>query len=199
MFIPPPFLLCMTGVNTPGSLACCTFYYTDTASRLLTDTTKKIDTQLQVAALMGTSVPGLPIRDCAKSCNSSVPKRAKVSTIDMMRKRIFERFWWVQGLGTLDLRVKCPYLCTHYLHRSLTSDFSISVQFFSIARKSRNSCHSGWTWQTGVDDLHNKCGVCVYGCVCLWIVCVCVCVCVCMGVCAHAQVSMILLYTEVCL
>jgi len=29
-------------------------------------------------------------------------------------------------------------------------------------------------------------------------VCVCVCVWVCMGVCAHAQVSMISLYTEVC-
>ena len=44
-----------------GSLACCTFYYTDEASRLLsvlTDTTQKIDTQrFQVAAVMGTSVP----------------------------------------------------------------------------------------------------------------------------------------------
>ena len=28
-----------------GSLACCTFYYADETSRLLTDTTKKIDTQ----------------------------------------------------------------------------------------------------------------------------------------------------------
>jgi len=99
-----------------GSLACCTFYYTDEASRLLsvlTDTTQKIDTQrFQVAAVMGTSVPGLPIRDCTESCNSSVPRCAKVSTIDVMNKTIFERLYLVQGLGTLYLRVKCPYVLT---------------------------------------------------------------------------------------
>ena len=96
-----------------GSLACCTFYYTDEASRLLTDTTHKIDTQrFQVAAVMGTSVPGLPVRDCAESCNSSVPRCAKVSTTDVMDKTIFERLYLVQGLGTLYLRVKCPYVLT---------------------------------------------------------------------------------------
>ena len=61
---------------------------------------------------MGTSVPGLPTRDCAESCNSSVPRCAKVSTIDVMNKTIFERLYLVQGLGTLDLRVKCPYVLT---------------------------------------------------------------------------------------
>jgi len=87
-----------------GSLACCTFYYTDEASRLLTDTTKKIDTQrFQAAAVMSMSVPGLPIRDCAERCNSSVPRCAKVSTIEVMKKTIFERFYLVQGLGKLDL------------------------------------------------------------------------------------------------
>ena len=59
---------------------------------------------------MGTSVPGLPIRDCAESCNSSVPRCVKVYTIDvMMQKTIFECLYLVQGLKTLDLRVKCPY------------------------------------------------------------------------------------------
>jgi len=96
-----------------GSLACCTFYYTDEASRLLTDTTKKIDTQwFQVAVLMCTSVLGLPVRDCEESCNSSVPKCAKVSTTKVMRKTIFERLYLVQGLVTLDHRVKCPYVLT---------------------------------------------------------------------------------------
>jgi len=95
------------------SLACCTFYYTDEASRLLTDTTQKIDTQrFQVAAVMGTSVPGLPKRDCAENCNSSVPRDAKVSTIDVMKNTIFEHLYLVQGLGTLYLRVKCPYVLT---------------------------------------------------------------------------------------
>ena len=96
-----------------GSLACCTFYYTDEASRLLTDTTKKKDAQrFQVAAAMGTSVPGLPIRDCAERYKSSVPRFAKVSTIDVMKKTIFEHLYLVQGLGTLCLRVKCPYVLT---------------------------------------------------------------------------------------
>ena len=100
-----------------GSLAYCTFHYTDEASRLLTDTTKKTDTQrFQVAAewhaTMGTSVPGLPIRDCAESCNSSVPRCVKVSTIDVMKKTIFEHLYLVQGLATLYLRVKCPYVLT---------------------------------------------------------------------------------------
>ena len=99
-----------------GSLACCTFYYTDEVSRLLTDTTKKIDTQrFQVAAVMGTSVPRLPIRDCAESCNSSVPRFAKVSTIDVMKKTIFEHFYLVQGLATLYLRVHgCVRACAGF-------------------------------------------------------------------------------------
>ena len=52
---PPPSFSCLPcfirmhflhGGSIPlGSLACCMFYYTDEASRLLTNTTKKIDTQ----------------------------------------------------------------------------------------------------------------------------------------------------------
>ena len=90
------------GVDTPGVARM--FYYTDEASRLLTDTTQKIDTQrFQVAAVMGTSVPGLPVRDCTESCKSSVPRFAKVSTVDVMNKTIFEHLYLVQGLGTLYL------------------------------------------------------------------------------------------------
>ena len=60
---PRPSLLCLPsllhpnalfawGVDTPGVAR--TFYYTDEASRLLTDTTHKLDTQrFQVAAVMG--------------------------------------------------------------------------------------------------------------------------------------------------
>jgi len=61
---------------------------------------------------MGTSVPGLPIRDCAGRCNTSVPRCVKVGTIDVIKKTIFERLYLVEGLGTLDLRVKCPYVLT---------------------------------------------------------------------------------------
>jgi len=106
-----PNALFAWGVDTPGVAR--TFYYTDEASRLFTDTTQKIDTQrFQVAAVMGTSVPGLPVRDCAESCKSSVPRCAKMSTVDVMNKTIFEHLYLVQGLGTLYLRVKCPYVLT---------------------------------------------------------------------------------------
>ena len=33
-----------------------------------------------------------------------------MSTIGVMKKTIFEHFYLVQGLGTLYLRVKCPYV-----------------------------------------------------------------------------------------
>jgi len=104
-----PNALFAWGVNTPGVAR--TFYYTDEASRLFTDTIQKIDTQrFQVAAVMGTSVPGLPVRDCAESCKISVPRCTKVSTVDVMKKTIFEHLYLVQGLGTLYLQIKCPYV-----------------------------------------------------------------------------------------
>jgi len=102
-----------------------------------TYTTNKMDTQqFQVATVMGTSVPGLPIRDCAGSCNSSVPRCAKVSTIDVIKKTIFERLYLVQGLGTLDLRVKCPYVLTRpLLTDQLFLDFrTIFVNFMEIQK-----------------------------------------------------------------
>ena len=120
-----------------GSLACCTFYYTDEASRLLTDTTKKIDTQrFQVAAewhaVMGTSVPGLPVRDCAKSCHSSVPRSAKVSIIDVTEKTIFENFVFGSKTGNTLPPIQMS-LCTHNptAHRPAISRFPNN--FFDFA------------------------------------------------------------------
>jgi len=109
----PNTLFAWTGVDTPWVAR---LLYVLLHRRSFSSTHryhKKIDTQrFQVAAVMGTSVPGLPVRDCAESCNSSVPRCAKVSTIDVMNKTIFERLYLVQGLGTLYLRVKCPYVLT---------------------------------------------------------------------------------------
>jgi len=147
--LPPlPSLLCLPsllhpnalfawGVDTPGVAR--TFYYTDEASCLLTDTRPKIDTQrFQVAAVIGTSVPGLPVRDCTESYNSSVPRCAKVSTVDVMNKTIFEHLYLVQGLGTLFLRVKSPYVLTP--PPLIDKRFLDFRAIFSISRKSRNSC-----------------------------------------------------------
>ena len=60
----------------------------------------------------GYECTGLPVRDCAESCKSSVPRCAKVSIVDVMNKTIFEHLYLVQGLGTLYLRVKYPYVLT---------------------------------------------------------------------------------------
>ena len=43
-------------------------------------------------------LPGLPIRDCARSCNSSTPRCTKVSAIDMTAKTFFERLYLVLWL-----------------------------------------------------------------------------------------------------
>ena len=133
---------------------------------------------------MVTSVQGQPIRDCAESCNSSVPRCAKINTIDVMarEKTIFERLYLVQGLGTLYLKSNVPMYS--HPHRSQTSDFSISVQFHG---NPEIAAIWGWTWQTDTDDPPNECVyVCVCTGVCVCELCVCVCVCVCVHGCVRA-------------
>jgi len=53
-------------------------------------------------------VPGLPIRDCAGSCNSSAHKRTTMSAIDVTVKTFFERVYLIPGLSPFEHRVKCP-------------------------------------------------------------------------------------------
>jgi len=89
--LPPNALFAWTGVDTPGVARLLYFLLHRRSFSSTHRYHKKIDTQqFQVAAVMGTSVLGLPIRDCEGSCNSSVPRCAKVSTIDVMKKTIFE-------------------------------------------------------------------------------------------------------------
>jgi len=57
-------------------------------------------------------VPGLPIRDCAGSCNSRGQRRPKVSAIVVTAKAIFERLYLVLKLSTIEPRVNCPYAPT---------------------------------------------------------------------------------------
>ena len=40
-------------------------------------------------------VPGLPIRDCAGTCNNRGPMRLKLSALDVIAKAIFERLYLV--------------------------------------------------------------------------------------------------------
>ena len=140
----PPSIVCLpcfiqmhfshAGSIPLGSLACCTFYYTDEVSRLLTDTTKKIDTQrFQVAAVMGTSVPRLPIRDCAESCKTSVPRCAKVNTIDVMKSRGVNRS---QSLNQVQILNDCLLpvtrrTCHEVLSTILRQKVSVLV-FFTV-------------------------------------------------------------------
>ena len=46
-----------------------------------------------------TRVPRLPMRDCAGSCNSGVPRRCKVSAIDVTANTFFERLYLVLELA----------------------------------------------------------------------------------------------------
>jgi len=46
-------------------------------------------------------VPELPIRDCAGSFNSCVPRRSKVSAMDVTAKTIFESLYLVLGLAPI--------------------------------------------------------------------------------------------------
>jgi len=59
------------------------------------------------------SVPGLPIIDCVGSCNSSVPRFAKVSTIDVMKKTIFERALHCAAVCCRELQ--CAAVCCSVL------------------------------------------------------------------------------------
>ena len=57
-------------------------------------------------------VPGLPIRDCAGSCNSSVQMCTRVNAIDVTAKAIFERLYLVLGRGTFGPSFNCPCAST---------------------------------------------------------------------------------------
>ena len=72
-------------------------------------------------------VPGLPIRDCAKSCNNREHTETQLSAIHVTAKAFFERLYLVLRLNPFEPRVKCPYAPTPppLAH----SYFLISVQF----------------------------------------------------------------------
>jgi len=62
--------------------------------------------------MVGTRVPGLPVRDCARGYNNCVHTRAQISSIDMIKKILFERLYLVPGMGTFGPWVNCPYAPT---------------------------------------------------------------------------------------
>ena len=64
------------------------------------------------AQLAAGRVPGLPIRDCTASCNSSKHGQTTVSTIVVTARTFFERLYMVPGLSPFDPRVKCPCVPT---------------------------------------------------------------------------------------
>jgi len=77
-------------------------------------------------------VPGLPIRDCEESCNCWVPRRSKMSAIDMTAKKFFEHLYLVPGLGTFGPRINCFYASTTpTVHSTTISRFPCKFKFFS--------------------------------------------------------------------
>ena len=63
-----------------------------------------------ILCVFATRVPGLPIRDCAGSCNSSVQMCTSVNAF--LQKAILERLYSVPGRGTFWLSVNCPCAST---------------------------------------------------------------------------------------
>ena len=57
----------------------------------------------------GARVLGLPIRDCAGRFNNCVPRRPKLSAIDITGRAIFERLYLVPGLCPIEPQVNCPH------------------------------------------------------------------------------------------
>ena len=62
--------------------------------------------------VLTTRVLGLPIRECAGSCNSSVQMCTTVNAINVTTKAIFEHWNLVPGWGTLGSSVNCPCAST---------------------------------------------------------------------------------------
>jgi len=80
---------------------------------------------------------GLPVRDCARSCNNREHTRTQLSAIDVTIKAFFERLYLVLGMGTFGPWVNCPYaLTTPTVHSSTISRFpcnffpQMAPQFF---------------------------------------------------------------------
>jgi len=57
-------------------------------------------------------VPGLPFRDCAGRCNSSVQMCTMMKTIHETAKAIFECLYLVPGRRTFALSINCPCAST---------------------------------------------------------------------------------------
>jgi len=66
----------------------------------------------QPGTTAGCLVPGLPIRDCARSCNTRDYTWLQLSAIEMKSKSFFERLYLVLGLSTFEPRVNCPFAPT---------------------------------------------------------------------------------------
>jgi len=69
-------------------------------------------------------VPGLPIRDCARSCNNCGHTRPQMNTIDVSRKILFDRLYLVSGMSTFGPWVNYPYSpTTPTVHSTTISRF----------------------------------------------------------------------------
>jgi len=101
-------------------------------------------------------VPGLPIKDCAESCNSSVQRCTSSNSIDVTAKTFFESFYLVPGLSSFEHsdQVNCPCAPTFPpLTLHLFLDFCAiffpewPLDFFCHHDSSSNLAESRYPWQ----------------------------------------------------
>ena len=72
----------------------------------------------------GVEGTGLPIRDCARSCNNRKHTQTQLSATDVTGKAFFKRLYLALGLSPFEARVNCPYSPTLSLFvRQLFLDF----------------------------------------------------------------------------
>jgi hypothetical protein len=66
----------------------------------------------QLFKQVGKRVPGLPIRNCARSSNNRGPRWLKLSAIDVTVKTVFERLYLVSGLAPIGALSQLS-VCSH--------------------------------------------------------------------------------------
>ena len=134
------------------------------------------------------------MRDCAGSCNSSVPRFVKVSTI----RRDEEYNLWAFVFGSRTGNTLSPSkmsLCTHTPTARWPAISRFPCNFFQFHGNPEIAAIWGWTCQIGIDEPPNECVyVCVCTSVCVCELCVGVCVCVCVHGCVRISES--ITYTD---
>jgi len=101
------------GAHTPTAQVAAIFRFFFLFTQCFARRAPKNMIYLEPAVALATPrVPGLPIRDCARGCNSRAQICSQLSAIIVTEKTFFERLYLVLGLSTFGPWINCPYAPT---------------------------------------------------------------------------------------